>query len=150
MSSTKNQTDFLPSKLYNQIAKCLPIVSVEALIVADDGLLFLKRKNEPVKGEWWFPGGRIRKGESLDDALRREVREETGLELSHYRLINAYSRVFPERHDIAIVYLCKCNPGKVVLNDEHSEYAFFEEIPRDLHPCIRQTVADSKWEKSFR
>jgi len=54
----------------------MPIVSVEALIVMDETLLFLRRNNQPAKGEWWFPGGRIRKGESLEEALRREVKEE--------------------------------------------------------------------------
>ena len=103
----------------------MPIVSVEALIVADGGLLFLKRRNHPVKGEWWFPGGRIRKGESLEDALRREVKEETGLELLEAKLINVYSWIFPERHDVTITYLCRCNDVKVVLNEEHSEFAFF-------------------------
>ncbi len=42
--------DFIPQTLYDQIVKCLPIVSVEAVIVKDDALLFLKRNNEPVKG----------------------------------------------------------------------------------------------------
>src|SRR5512136_1232718 len=87
MGSTEKQTDFLPDRLFNLMMKCLPIVSAEAMIVKDEGLLLLKRNNEPVKGEWWFPGGRIRRGENLEDALRREIREETGLELGECRLI---------------------------------------------------------------
>lgn len=82
----------------------------------------MRRKNQPVLGEWWFPGGRIRKGESLDEALYREAEEETGLEISSYKLINVYSRVFPERHDITIAYLCKCKEGKITLDSEHFEY----------------------------
>ena len=150
MSSTKKQTDFLPAKLFNRITECLPVVSVEALIATDDGLLLLKRNNAPVKGGWWFPGGRVRKGESLQDALRREVKEETSLELSHCRLINVYSRVFPELHDITIAYLCSINRNKVVLNEEHSEYAFFKQLPRNLHPSMRQVVRDSGLAKVFR
>ena len=149
VSSSEEQTDFIPVRLFNRIMRILPIVSVEALIVMDSGLLFLKRKIEPVKGEWWLPGGRVHRGESLDCALHREVKEETGLELGHRRLINVYSRVFPERHDITIAYLCRCNRGEVVLNEEHSEFAFFKKPPPDLHPCIREVVADSEWEKGF-
>jgi colanic acid biosynthesis protein WcaH len=147
MISNDEDIDFIPSVLFDQIVKRLPIASVEAVIVSNGALLFLKRNNEPVKGEWWFPGGRIRKGESLEDALRREIREETGLEISDYRLINVYSRIFPERHDLTIAYLCKCKKGKVVLNGEHSEYAFFKVVPPDLHPCLQETLRDSEWKK---
>ena len=118
----------IPLSLYDKIVKCLPIVSVEAIIVQDDSLLLLKRNNPPVKDRWWFPGGRIRKGETLEDALFREVEEETGLQIIDYKLLNVYSRVFHERHDIAIVYLCKCKVENIVLNDEHSEYRFFKKI----------------------
>jgi colanic acid biosynthesis protein WcaH len=150
MKSSKSETKFIPDNLYNKIMKLLPIVSVEAVIISDKRLLLLKRNNEPVKGEWWFPGGRIQKGESLEDTLRREVKEETGLEISSYKLINVYSRVFPERHDITIAYLCKCKKGIVKLNSEHSEYIFFREMPNNLHPCIQKTIQESVWEKGSR
>ena len=138
------ESDYIPLVLYDQIAKCMPIVSVEALVVMDEALLFLKRNNQPAKGEWWFPGGRIRKGESLEEALRREVKEETGLEVSSYKLINVYSRVFPERHDITIAYLCKCKKGKVKLNNEHSEYRLFKIMPIGFNPYLLETIRDSQ------
>jgi colanic acid biosynthesis protein WcaH len=138
---------FIPQLTYERIVKCLPIVSVEALIVSEGRLLFLRRKNEPAKGEWWFPGGRLRRGESLKKALCREVAEETGLEIVYTRFIGVYSRVFPERHDITIAYLCKCKEGIVRLNDEHSEYAFFSRNPDGLHPFLAETIYDSIWNK---
>ena len=147
MSSKSEENDFLPDVLYGQIVKRLPIVSVDALIVVDGALLLVRRNNEPVKGEWWVPGGRIHKGESLEEALRREILEETGLELKDCRLINVYSRVFPERHDITIAYLCHCKRGQVKLNSEHSEYALFKRMPPGLHPYLLETVRDSKWKK---
>jgi ADP-ribose pyrophosphatase YjhB (NUDIX family) len=83
----------------------MPIASVEAVIVMEESLLFLKRNNEPAMGQWWFAGGRIRKGESFEEALHREVLEEVGLKISAYKLINAYSRVFPKRHDITSLFM---------------------------------------------
>lgn len=137
-------SDYIPSELYNQIVKCMPIASVEAVVVIDEALLFLRRNNQPAKGQWWFPGGRIRKEESLQQALRREVKEETGLEMSAYKFINVYSRVFPERHDITIAYLCKCKEGKVKMNNEHTEYRLFKILPIDLNPYLLETIRDSQ------
>jgi len=134
----------IPQRLYDQITEHMPIASVEAMIVRDEALLFLRRNNQPAKGEWWFPGGRIRKGESLDQTLRREIREETGLELSSYKLVNVYSRVFPERHDITIVYRCVCENGNVKLNDEHAEHCFFKKVPAGLHPYMAEVLRDSR------
>jgi len=125
----------------------MPIPSVEALIVMNGALLFLRRKNDPAAGQWWFAGGRIRKGESLEETLQREVKEETGLKIESYRFIKAYSRFFPERHDITIAYLCMCRDGKIELNGEHSEYRLFKKLPRDLHPYLIETITDSHWKK---
>ena len=145
MKIESDKNNFIPGDVYGEILKLLPIVSVEALIIMDNALLFLRRKGQPAKGEWWFPGGRVRKGESLEQALRREVAEETGLKIRSYKLIDVYSRVFPELHDITIAYLCNCKRGKVTLNDEHSEYCLFAENPAGLHPFLVETVRDSKW-----
>ena len=138
----KKESNYIPSELYDQIAKCMPIVSVEAVIVMDDSLLFLRRNNQPAKGEWWFPGGRIHIGESLEQALHREIKEETGLEIISYKFINVYSRVFPERHDITIAYLCKCKEDKIILDNEHSQLGFFKHTAISLHPYLLETIKD--------
>jgi ADP-ribose pyrophosphatase YjhB (NUDIX family) len=144
---SNNEPCFIPSVLYDQIIKLIPIPSVEAVIVMDGSLLFLRRKNNPAVGQWWFAGGRIQKGESFEETLRREVKEETGLEIESYRFIKAYSRVFPERHDITIAYLCKCRVAKIELDREHSEYKLFKKLPKDLHPYLLDTIKDSQWKK---
>ena len=102
LDASKAETGKIPSSLYELILDVLPIAAVEAIISKDNSLLFLRRQNSPAKGQWWFPGGRIRKGETLEEALYREVKEETGLEVIKSKLVNVYSRIFDERHDIAI------------------------------------------------
>jgi colanic acid biosynthesis protein WcaH len=144
MTKLYKKTNYIPDILYNEIVKCLPIVSVEAVIVLDGSLLLLKRNNEPAKNEWWFPGGRMLKGESFKETLVREIREETGLEINSFQFINVYSRIFPERHDITIAYLCKCK-GKIKLNNEHSEYRLVSKDFSDLHNYMLETIKDSKW-----
>lgn len=142
MNPKIQENDFIPSVLYDQIVKLMPIASVEALTVMNNELLLLKRKNQPAKGQWWFPGGRIHKGESFEEALHREVKEETNLEVSSRKFINVYSRVFPKRHDITVAFLCKCKGDKVILNKEHSEYAFFNTPPKNLHPYLSEVIRD--------
>jgi colanic acid biosynthesis protein WcaH len=141
-NASKDETDKIPLTLYELITDSIPIASVEAVISKDNSLLFLRRINSPAKGQWWFPGGRIRKGETLGDALSREVKEETDLEVIESERVNVYSRIFDERHDITIVYLCKCKGDKIVLNDEHSEYRYFKSLPKTIHPYIVQVIKD--------
>jgi len=147
MGYKNNESGFIPATIYNKILCHMPIPSVEAVIMINGSLLFLKRKNSPALGQWWFAGGRIRRGETLGETLRREVKEETGLEIESYRFIKAYSRVFPERHDITIAYLCNCKEGKIELNSEHSEYKLFKKLPKGLHPYLIETLKDSQWKK---
>src|SRR5687768_15799855 len=56
-----------------------PQIAIGAIVIHDGALLMVQRANEPGKGLWSLPGGRVEQGEYLADALRREVREETGL-----------------------------------------------------------------------
>ena len=63
--------------------------------------------------------------------------------LSHLR----FTRVFPERHDITIAYLCMCKEGKTTLNDEHSEYALFNRDSDGLHPYIIEVIHDCNLKK---
>lgn len=58
-----------------------PQIAVGAIVIHNDALLMVQRANDPGKGLWSLPGGRVEHGEFLADALRREVREETGLEV---------------------------------------------------------------------
>jgi 8-oxo-dGTP diphosphatase len=58
-----------------------PTLAVGAIVIQDDSLLMVRRGREPNKGLWSVPGGRVQAGEYLADALRREVREETGVDI---------------------------------------------------------------------
>jgi mutator protein MutT len=58
-----------------------PTIAVGAICIHDGQMLLIRRGREPSRGKWSLPGGRVEKGELLADALVREVREETGLEV---------------------------------------------------------------------
>jgi len=57
------------------------MVGVSALIVRDGLVLLVRRGKEPFTGFWSLPGGRVEPGETMQDAVKREVREETGLDI---------------------------------------------------------------------
>jgi mutator protein MutT len=59
----------------------VPQVAVGAIVVNENALLMVRRSHDPGKGLWSLPGGRVEQGESLVDAVRREVAEETGVEV---------------------------------------------------------------------
>jgi 8-oxo-dGTP diphosphatase len=79
-----------------------PEVCVGAVIVVDDELLVIRRGHGPGAGEWSIPGGRVDAGETLAEALVREVAEETGLEAVCGSLIGYVERIHDDRHFVIL------------------------------------------------
>jgi 8-oxo-dGTP diphosphatase len=75
-----------------------PVVGVGAVVVRDGKALIIKRAHEPRKGEWSLPGGLLELGESLQDAARREIKEETSLDVSVGPVIETFDRVHRDDH----------------------------------------------------
>ena len=70
-----------------------PLIGVGAIIMNRNKMLIVKRANEPAKGLWSVPGGVVELGEQLYEALKREVKEETGLEVDIERLVDAVDNI---------------------------------------------------------
>ena len=84
-------------------------LAVDGIVLYRKRLIAIKRVNYPFKGEYALPGGFVEYGEKTEDALRRELREETGLGVEIIKLVGVYSD--PERdprgHVVSICYLAK-------------------------------------------
>lgn len=91
-------------------------------------------------GLWEIPGGKLDYGESLADAIRREVAEETSLKVSVGRPIGTWHAVRGKYWVTGVTFDCAYLGGEVTLSDEHSEYAWvpLEEIP--LYPMGEATT----------
>jgi 8-oxo-dGTP diphosphatase len=101
---------------------------VDAVIVRDEKILLIKRGEEPFKGYWATPGGYMNWDESLEDAVRRETFEETGLAVTTCRLLNTYSE--PSRHphqSVAVVYVVETT-GEPVAGDDAIDFKW---VPLD-------------------
>jgi colanic acid biosynthesis protein WcaH len=126
---------------YKLILEKMAIPTVDAIITFEGKFLLLKRNNPPVKGEWWLPGGRVRKGEDLVEAVRREVLEETGLKCNSIRQVGVINQVFPECHTISIYYLVEVENSNVMLNEEHSDYKWVSRLPKTSHRYLKTMIA---------
>lgn len=89
-----------------------------ALIIDRDRILLVQRGKQPLKGWWSLPGGVVETGEQLTEAIKREVREETGLEVEPQLVVEIFERILrdkegkPEYHYVLIDYLCKAKGGE--------------------------------------
>ena len=104
-----------------------PRLTVDGAVLKEKKILLIKRKNEPFKDKWALPGGFVEYGEKLEDAVVREVFEETGLKTKIIDLIGIYSDPDrdPRGHIVTAVYLLKIDKGRVKGGDDAIEARFF-------------------------
>jgi 8-oxo-dGTP diphosphatase len=119
-----------------------PIVGVGGVVIEDGRVLLIRRGSEPLKGEWSIPGGTLELGETLREGAARELKEETGLEVSVLEMIELFERINfgrgadeawttmeerrrPRFHFVIVDYLCQRISGEAVAGGDvtHVEWA---------------------------
>ncbi len=129
----------LDAQVFAQVVKHAPLVSIDLILQDPQDRIFLGcRRNQPAKGRWFVPGGRIRKGERLDQALHRIVREELGVEsissaaefvgvFEHFYEDNFAAEAGYGTHFIVLAYIFILeSPLTNLPPEQHTEYRWWD------------------------
>ncbi|TKX46011.1 MULTISPECIES: GDP-mannose mannosyl hydrolase [unclassified Halorubrum] len=140
-----NFVERIPDDVWAEVVKHMPIPSVDLVVRCADGILLAKRQNEPAKGEWFVPGGRVRKGEPLSEAVERVAQEELGVGVSIEERLGAYDHLYDTsdvdesggKHYVANGFLVTPETEAFALDGQHSDFSIFavDSLP-DLHPYV--------------
>lgn len=130
-----------------------PYVGVGAVIVQGGKVLLVKRKYEPLAGQWSLPGGAVEVGETLEGCLVREMLEETGLEIRVGPVIEVFDRITHDDegrvmyHFVLVDYLCWPVGGVLTADSDVAEVLFAS--PDDLARYDLTAKAASVIQRAF-
>lgn len=138
----------IPKALYTKILEVIPVPCVDAVVVCDGAFLLGKRTNHPKKGEWWIPGGRVLKNESLEGAITRKLKEELSIKrLTVGKQLWTASTPFkrsqqgPPAHTINTVYLVTLPSRKIGVGDgQHGEFKWFTKIDKKWNWYVKDSL----------
>ncbi|MHA1788198.1 MAG: NUDIX domain-containing protein [Candidatus Helarchaeota archaeon] len=102
------------------------------------------RNNEPGKDLWFTPGGRVLKGECLENAVERVLFEETGLKSFDYHQVATMCHVWPEVQTVTTYYVVNVDSDDISLNDEHRDHKWITEITDELHPYLIEMIENAQ------
>ena len=143
----------IPTPLYKKILAVMPVLTVDIVIAHEGKFLLLKRAIAPAKGQWWTPGGRVLKGEKLEEAARRKAKEETGISVKVVKLVGADGVLWKRgaqgvsSHTPSVIYLAHPTSKRVAVktNFNNQEGMWFSRIPKGLHPFVKNALKAAKF-----
>ena len=119
-----------------------PVPAVGAIVFDDAGrVLLVKRGRPPGDGLWSVPGGKLEAGERLADAVVREVREETGLDVECGRLVEVVERMGDGWHYVILDYLCALRGGTLRAGGDAADARFVTRAELDALPTTEGLAA---------
>ena len=129
-------------------------VGFGVLILKNEKILLGKRHTDPIKassdlhgeGTWTMPGGKLHFGETFEEGARREVMEETGIQVGKLRCISLSNNIVRDAHFVTVGFLCEDFNGeaKVKEPDEITEWKWFdiEKLPAPMFPPSQEVLSN--------
>ena len=140
----------LSNSEFKEIVRNTPLVSIDLVIADPSGAILMGwRENEPAKGTWFVPGGRIRKDERIADAFDRIVKGETGLVRNlaesrfcgvheHFYASNCFAEADFGTHYCVLVYLLRFDERPLItIDDQHTKVAWLTRSAAGIHAYSR-------------
>lgn len=127
-----------------------PVVGVGAVILVGGRVVLVRRAHPPMQDCWTLPGGTVELGESLEAALVREMREETGLDVEVGAVVEVFDRIERDAdgrvrfHHVIVDYACRAIGGELRAADDAAEAALADPADLDrwgLTPIARRVIA---------
>lgn len=127
----------LNQKNFQKVISSTPLVSIDLCLVYRGSLLLGKRTNEPLKGIWFTPGGRIMKNEKWEDCIERIAIKELGLNLDYkvFKLMGVWNHFYEtsmvsqniSTHYVNLPHMCSLDRlPDILMDDQHEEMRWFE------------------------
>jgi colanic acid biosynthesis protein WcaH len=140
---------FIPADKYNFVLEWLPVLCVDVLIIHNEKCLLLLRENEPAKGTYWFPGGRINKNEQIKEAALRKAMEETNLTCDFDKIISVEESFFNKTGnmitDVHTVNICCAlyteDISALRLDKFHKSYLWVNKLSDDYHNAVNHPLS---------
>lgn len=136
----------IPAEEWRVIVDNVPLVSVDLIVKQKGGVVLGLRENEPVKGEWFVPGGTVLKNEQLSEAVQRVAKTELGCEVKIIDRLGAYEHFYEtsevegvdSKHYVAIAFVVEPVGRIEATDDQHGEIRTFRPPFEDLHPYVER------------
>jgi len=143
-----NSAKYIHQELYNQILINMPIACVDIALVSHGSVLLVKRKDAPAQGEWWVPGGRVIKGETMIATAQRKALDEVGIRVHVGPIVHTDETIFNDGPcGIAVHSINSCffvypeapdfSPS---LDSHHADWRWVNTIDSSLHPYVKQCL----------
>ena len=128
-----------------------PVPAVSGVVLEREEVLLVRRKVPPYEGRWSFPGGAVEVGETMHEAVVREAREETGLDVRPVELVGAYDSIVEADgevrfHYVLVDFLCRLVGGELRSGTDASaaEWVPLANLKKmDLTPLAQRAIGDA-------